>query len=68
MVCKYVKGKNALHIVSAEITAGSDFVQELQGTQGSYRVVANPEQDKADCLTLLSAVARQFAQAIRKAR
>jgi len=87
LVFNYVKGKNVLHIVSADVsvftpehtqgsmiklgadvTAGSDFVQDLEGTKGSYKVVANPSQYQADCLTLLSAVSKQFAQAIRKAQ
>lgn len=85
LVFNYVKGKNVLHIVSADVsvftpehtqgsiiklsadvTAGADFVQELQGTKGKYVVVANPEHYKADSLTLLSAVSKQFAQAIKK--
>jgi len=86
LVFNYVKGKNVLHILSADVsvftpehtqgsiiklsadvTAGADFVQELQGTKGKYTVVASPEHYKADSLTLLSAVSKQFAQAIRKA-
>ena len=87
LVFTYVKGKNVLHIVSADVavftpehtqggmiklsadvTAGSDFVQELQGSPGRYKVIANPQRYKADALTLLSAVSKQFAQAIRKAQ
>ncbi len=85
LVFNYVKGKNVLHIVSADmavftpahtlgsmiklnanVTAGSDFVRELQGTTGSYVVVADPAQFKADALTLIHAVSKQFAQALRK--
>jgi len=85
LVFNYVKGKNVLHIVSADvsvftpehtqgsiiklsanITAGSDFVQDLQGTKGNYKVVASPEHYQADCLTLLSAVSKQLAQAVKK--
>lgn len=85
LVFNYVKGKNVLHIVSADVavftpehtqgsmiklsadvTAGADFVQELQGTKGRYTVVASPEHYRADSLTLLSAVSKQFAQAIKK--
>ena len=87
LVFTYVKGRNLLHIVSADVavftpehtqggmikltanvTAGSDFVQDLQGSPGRYKVIANPEHYQADCLTLLSAVSKQFAQAIRKAQ
>jgi len=85
LVFNYVKGKNVLHVLSADVsvftpehtqgsiiklsanvTAGADFVQELQGTKGKYIVVANPEHYKADSLALLSALSQQFAQAIRK--
>ena len=85
LVFNYVKGKNVLHIVSADlavftpehtlgaliklnanITAGSDFVQELKGSPGSYVVVADPVRFKADALTLIQAVSKQFAQALRK--
>ncbi len=85
IVFNYVKGKNVLHILSADlavftpehtlgaliklnanITAGSDFVQELKGTTGSYSVVADPVQYKADALALIQAVSKQFAQALRK--
>lgn len=87
LVFNYVKGKNVLHIVSADVsvftpahtqgsmitlnanvTAGSDFVQELKGNPGSYVVIASPEQYKADSLVLLHAVSKQFAQAFRKAQ
>ncbi len=54
--------------LTANITAGSDFVQELQGSPGRYKVIAHPEQYQADCLALLSAVSKQFAEAIRKAQ
>jgi hypothetical protein len=85
LVFNYVKGKNVLHILSADVsvftpehtqgsiiklsadvTAGADFVQELQGTKGKYVVIASPEHYQADSLTLLSAVSKQFAQAIKK--
>ena len=85
VVFNYVKGKNVLHIVSADmavftpantlggmirlnanVTAGSDFVQELKGTKGSYVVVADPVAFKADSLTLIHAVSKQLAQALRK--
>jgi len=85
LVFNYEKGKNVLHILSADVsvftpehtqgsiiklsadvTAGADFVQELQGTKGKYTVVASPENYQADSLTLLSAVSKQFAQAIKK--
>jgi hypothetical protein len=87
LVFNYVKGKNVLHIVSADVavytpehtlggmiklnanvTAGSDFVQDLQGTPGRYKVVASPENYKNDSLTLLRALSKQFAQALRKAQ
>ena len=87
LVFNYVKGKNVLHIVSADVsvftpahtqgsmiklnanvTAGSDFVQELKGNPGSYLVIASPEQYKADSLMLLHAISKQFAQALRKAQ
>jgi hypothetical protein len=85
LVFNYVKGKNELHIVSADLsvftpehtlgsliklnanlTVGSDFVQDLQGDTGRYTVIANPERYKADSLLLIHAVSKQFAQALRK--
>ena len=87
LVFNYVKGKNVLRIVSADmavftpehtlgalvrlnanVTAGSDFVQELKGSPGSYVVVADPVAYKADSLTLIHAVSKQFAQALRKSQ
>ncbi|MEO6244756.1 MAG: hypothetical protein ABIQ12_04910 [Opitutaceae bacterium] len=87
IVFNYVKGKNVLHMVSADVsvftpehtlggmikltanlTAGSDFVQELQGSPGRYKVIANPAQFKADSLLLIQATSKQFAQALRKAQ
>ncbi len=87
LVFNYVKGKNVLHMVSADVsvftpehtlggliklianlTAGSDFVGELQGTPGRYKVVADPARFQADSLLLLSAASKQFAQALRKAQ
>jgi hypothetical protein len=52
--------------LNANLAAGTDFVQELQGVKGNYTVVANPEQYKADSLLLIHAVSRQLAQALRK--
>ena len=85
LVFNYVKGKNVLRIVSADmavftpehtnaaliklnanVTAGSDFVQELKGTTGNYVVVADPVAYKADSLTLIHAVSRQLAAALKK--
>jgi hypothetical protein len=85
LVFNYLKGKNSLHIVSADVSvftpehtqgsiiklnanlaAGSDFVQELQGTTGRYTVVASPDRYKEDSLLLMHAVSRQLAQALRK--
>lgn len=85
LVFNYVKGKNVLRIVSADlsvftpehtlgsliklnanITAGSDFVQELKGSPGSYVVVADPVAYKADALTVIHAVSRQLAAALKK--
>lgn len=87
LVFNYVKGKNVLHVMSADLavftpantnggmiilnenlTAGSDFVQELQGSTGNYRVVANADHYKADSLVLIHAVSQQFAQVLRKAQ
>ena len=87
LVFNYVKGKNVLRIVSADmavftpehtlgalvklnanITAGSDFVQELKGSPGNYVVAADPVAYKADSLTLIHAVSKQFAQALRKSQ
>ena len=87
LVFNYVKGKNVLRIVSADVsvftpthtlgalvklnanvTAGSDFVQEAKGSPGSYVIVADPVAYKADSLTLIHAVSKQFAQALRKAQ
>ena len=50
----------------ADVTAGSDFVQEAKGSPGSYVVVADPVAYKADALTLIHGVSKQFAQALRK--
>jgi hypothetical protein len=85
LVFNYVKGKNVLHLVSADmsvftpehtlgsivkltanLTAGSDFVEEAIGVPGKYTVVANPERYKADSLLLIGAASKQFAQALRK--
>jgi hypothetical protein len=85
LVFTYVKGKNVLHLVSADVavftpehtlggmiklnanlTAGSDFVQDLQGSPGRYKVVAHPERFKGDSLLLIQAASKQFAQALRK--
>ena len=85
LVFNYVKGRNVLHMVSADvavfipehtqgsmikltanITAVSDFVQDLQGSPGRYNVVVSPEHYKADSLALIHAVSKQFAQALRK--
>ncbi len=85
LVFNYVKGKNVLRIVSADmavftpehtlgsliklnanITAGSDFVQELKGSTGNYVVVADPVAYKADSLTLIHAVSQQLAAALKK--
>jgi len=87
LVFNYVKGKNVLHMVSADLavftpantnggmitltanlTAGSDFVQDMQGSPGRYKVVADPAHYKADSLVLVHAVSQQFAQALRKAQ
>ena len=85
LVFNYVKGKNVLRIVSADlavftpehtlgsliklnanVTAGSDFVQELKGSPGNYVVVADPVAYKADSLTVIHAVSRQLAAALKK--
>ncbi len=87
LVFTYVKGKNVLRMVSADVavftpehtlggmikltanlTAGSDFVQELQGTPGRYKVIADPARFKADSLLLIQVTSKQFAQALRKAQ
>ena len=52
--------------LNANLTAGSDFVQDLQGSPGRYTVVVSPERYKADSLLLIQAVSKQFAQALRK--
>ena len=56
----------ALIRLDANVTAGSDFVQELKGSPGNYVVVAEPVAYKADSLTLIHAVSKQLAQALRK--
>jgi len=85
LVFHYVKGKNALRIVSADVsvftpehtlgtmiklnanvTAGTDFVQDMIGSPGRYKVVADPVHYKSDSLLLLSAISKQFAAALRK--
>lgn len=53
-------------ILKENLTAGTDFVQELKGTKGDYKVVANPEQYKAASLSLIHAVSLQLAAALRK--
>lgn len=53
-------------ILNENITAGTDFIKDKQGSTGSYRIVADPEHYKADSLTLIHAVSQQFAQVLRK--
>lgn len=53
-------------VLNDSITAGADFVKEMQGSPGSYRVVADPVAYKTDSLVLLHAVSQQFAQVLRK--
>lgn len=55
-------------ILNADVTAGANFVQDLQGTTGNYRVIVEPAQYKADGLVLIHAVSQQFAQVLRKAQ
>lgn len=50
------------------LTAGADFVEELQGSPGKYNVVVNPERYKTDALQLIHGASRPFAQALRKAQ
>jgi hypothetical protein len=84
----YVKGKNVLHMVSADmavftpehtlgamvklkadLTAGTDFIQNLQTiSAGNYVVVADPQQYEADTLSLIKAVSRQFAEFLKNAK
>lgn len=88
IVFNYVKGKNVLHMVSADmtvftpkhtlgsmvklkadITAGSDYVQELQTrAKGDYRVVADPQRYTDDSLLLVKSVSRQFAEFLKRAQ
>lgn len=52
--------------LNANLSAGSDFVEEAQGTTGNYVIIANPERYKADALLLIQATSKQFAAALRK--
>ena len=52
--------------LNANVTAGTDFVQELVGSPGHYKVVTDPVRYKSDSLLLISALSKQFAQALRK--
>jgi hypothetical protein len=85
IVFNYVKGKNVLRMVSADlsvftpehtlgsliklnanVTAGTDFVADVVGSPGKYKVIADPVHYKSDSLLLLSAISKQFAAALRK--
>ena len=52
--------------LNANVTAGTDFVADLIGSPGHYKVVADPVHYKSDSLLLLSALSKQFAAALRK--
>lgn len=56
--------------LQANLTAGSDYVQEMKGAagQGDYLIVANPERYTTDALRLIHATSKQIAQALRAAQ
>lgn len=56
--------------LQANLTAGSDYVQEMKGAagEGNYLIVANPERYSADALRLIHATSKQMAQALRAAQ
>jgi hypothetical protein len=88
IVFNYVKGKNVLHLLNADmavftpkhtlasivklkadLTAGSDFIQELDTrSKGDYVVVADPARYSEDSLRLIRATSRQFAEFLKKAQ
>lgn len=56
--------------LKANLSAGSDYIQELKGAanSGNYVIVANPERYSADALRLIQATSRQMAQALKAAQ
>lgn len=56
--------------LNANLSAGSDYIQELKGASGSgdYVIVANPERFTKDSLRLISATSRQIAHALKAAQ
>jgi hypothetical protein len=55
--------------LKADLTAGSDYVKELQTrAKGDYRVVADPQRYTDDSLLLIKATSRQFAEFLKKSQ
>lgn len=56
--------------LKANLSAGSDYIQELKGAAkgGNYVIVANPERFSTDSLRLIHATSRQMAKALRAAQ
>lgn len=56
--------------LKANLSAGSDYIQELKGAtnSGSYVIVANPERYSTDALRLIHVTSRQMAQALKAAQ
>lgn len=54
--------------LKADVTAGADYVEKSEGGKGRFVITANPERYKAGSLVLVSAISKQFAEALRKAQ
>ncbi len=56
--------------LKANLTAGSGYVQDMLGADGSgsYVIVADPARYTSDALLLIKATSRQIAQALRAAQ
>ena len=54
--------------LKGNITAGSDYVQSMKGTEGNYVIVADPARYSADALRLIHATSKQMAAALRAAQ
>lgn len=56
--------------LKANLTAGADYVEDMQGEKGggNYVIVANAERYSSDALRLIHATSKQMAQALRAAQ
>jgi hypothetical protein len=56
--------------LKANLTAGADYVEEMQGEKGggNYVIVANAERYSSDALRLIHATSKQMAQALKAAQ